>query len=679
MSLVVFTAASLMACGGGSSSTNKVNVLAKAVPALNEMTVPIGALVPSDSSRFERYLKNGIYLRNQTEVRMTLEDTSDSSAASSSFSSTNIQEQGVDEADRVKYDGQYLFIATDQGNSELLADDSNKASTAIRIMQRQSQGDMVELTTTVVNEPATHINGLYLSDNVLAVLSDIYDYSIATTSFVEGFFPSNREFNLSLVNVSSPQAPDISVSYTIDGAIVDSRRIGNILYVVSSYSAYLEGVVYGATEQEKLDNYNTIMQTDINALLPKYTDANGNEHLLVSADQCYLPENATELDGFDGLVTVTAIDLTAPSQMSSKCVNAQVQGVYANQEAIYLYGTNYQYLNSTASETSVIHKFNFNNQGVEYRASGRLDGRFNWNLSNLRFSGKGEYLRVVTTSGNSASGFNHQLNVLIEDGNELVIASQLPNNINTMPIGKVSDDGKVYEDIQAVRFFGDQAYIVTFQNKDPLYVLDLADNLHPVIKGALEIPGYSAYLHPISNDILLGIGQNVDPQVRGNSTEDDDTTTDGSPIVEGAKVSLFDVSNLSSPKELASIVYPDAYTPVEFNYHALSFLTMADSSTRFAMPIERWGTETRVDENQQKYDVWYSESALALFEISGVTAAAQLIDLGAISALESDEKAPFVSGWDDRSILHDDDIYYIHGAKVWRSSWLNSKQQSGPF
>jgi uncharacterized secreted protein with C-terminal beta-propeller domain len=682
---VIFT---LSACGG--SSSDPVNIIepVASMPNLNEMSVPLGSLAQQNGIEFERHLKNGVYLRNQNSFKINFSDSPESSSTNvgANFSTTINQEQGVDEGDRIKYDGEYLFIASQEPYVGLLEGDvsENNEHTVVRILRRTHDGAISEVNKLVVNEEATHINSLYLNNDVLAVLSDIYQYNIAASSFLGGFFPQEQNFNLTLMSVINPQVPNETASFTIDGSIIDSRRVGDVLYVVSSFSAKIGDLVYGDTDEEQLDNYNSILETDINDLLPRYTDGDGVEHNLVNAESCYIPEQATEFDGFDGIVTLTAIDLKSPGKLQSVCVNAQVQGLYASPSSVYLYGTEFQYQDNTTVETSVIHKFSFQGQSINYQASGNLDGRFNWGLSNLRFSEQGEYLRVVTTTGDRISGYQHRLNVLTQEANTLSVISQLPNDINPKLIGKQSDDGNVYEDIKSVRFYLDQAYVVTFLNTDPLYVIDLKDNLHPKISGELEIPGYSAYLHPISDDLLLGIGQSVDPTRIPNNISEDGTSTgvdeDDSPVIEGAKVSLFDISDKSNPKEIHSIIYGQSYTPVEYDYHALTALTMNNGNMRFSIPIERWLTETVVDENQQKYDVWRAENNLALFEVTGTTKEASLIDKGSITAeFPDDTQSNFISGWDDRAIFHDDDVYYIHGSNVWQSSWNLLDVVTGPL
>ncbi|NQY38313.1 MAG: beta-propeller domain-containing protein [Alteromonadaceae bacterium] len=92
-------------------------------------------------------------------------------------------------------------------------------------------------------------------------------------------------------------------------------------------------------------------------------------------------------------------------------------------------------------------------------------------ITKLRFSEQGEYLRVVTTAGSrgAAKGFDHRLNVLTQQGNELTLVAQLPNETNDKPIGKVNSFGKVLEDVKAVRFYDKKAYVITFETTDPLY------------------------------------------------------------------------------------------------------------------------------------------------------------------------------------------------------------------
>jgi uncharacterized secreted protein with C-terminal beta-propeller domain len=114
------------------------------------------------------------------------------------------------------------------------------------------------------------------------------------------------------------------------------------------------------------------------------------------------------------------------------------------------------------------------------------------------------------------------------------------------------------EQIYAVRFIGDIGYVVTFRQVDPLYIVDLSDPADPRVAGELKIPGYSAYLHPVGDGLLLGIGQDADSSGR---------TT-------GLQASLFDVSDPANPVRIDSEGFgTGATSEVEYDHHAFSFFS----------------------------------------------------------------------------------------------------------
>jgi uncharacterized secreted protein with C-terminal beta-propeller domain len=113
-------------------------------------------------------------------------------------------------------------------------------------------------------------------------------------------------------------------------------------------------------------------------------------------------------------------------------------------------------------------------------------------------------------------------------------------------VGRVGGLGRT-ERIQAVRFLGDLATVVTFRQTDPLYTLDLSDPAAPALLGELKVPGYSAYLHPVGDGRLLGIGQ--------------DATDQGAAL--GPQASLFDLSDLAAPTQLHRLTFGQGYSEVE--------------------------------------------------------------------------------------------------------------------
>jgi len=672
------------------------------VPELNDLQMsltPLARGVTKTATTFEQYIKNGLYLRslqNNYAVDGVLENTALADKASdgdAGFSQTNVQQQGVAEGDRVKYDGEHMFIANNQYDFQILERSmSEEAQSSVRVMQRDSNGDVSEAASIPLNLPSANINSLYLNNNTLVAVSDIYQeqavYMNDSYIAADSIMPTKAQFNVSLINVSEPQNSTKIGSLTIDGFVVDSRRVGDTLYIISRYSPVVDDLLYAESEEEQGENYRRIMDTKISDLLPKYRDQDGIEQALVTAENCYLPENATDKDGFDNMVTLTAININNPQQLSSACVNSQIQGIYATPSSVYLYSTNYvnqlffdNQVEQANEETSVIHKFELDGGAIDYAASGTVSGRFDWHMSNLRFSEHNGDLRVITTAGDRFSGYQHKLNILRQDNKTLTLAAQLPNANNPKPIGKVNNQGIVLEDIKSVRFFDELAYVVTFLTTDPLYVLDLSDAQNPVIRGELEVPGYSSYLHPVSENLLIGIGQNVGLGIleinNGQALPVEDF-----PLVDGAKVTLFDVSDLSAPREIRSLVFADAYTPVEYNYHAFTSLTAEDGTYRIAIPFERWLTSSYVQEEKGIVYEWSQENFLGLFDISNITqseSSAELNYIGRVDAIDIEEPIHHASSWDDRAILHDEDVYYIHGMQVWKSLWQNPEQVMGPF
>jgi uncharacterized secreted protein with C-terminal beta-propeller domain len=142
-----------------------------------------------------------------------------------------------------------------------------------------------------------------------------------------------------------------------------------------------------------------------------------------------------------------------------------------------------------------------------------------------------------------------------------------PDGGTLTEVGHLDDLG-VGERVRSVRFLDDVAYVVTFRQTDPLFAISVADPGAPRLLGELKIPGFSEYLHPVGDGLLLGIGREVDPE----TLED-----------RGLKVSLFDVSDPEAPAEAATWVLADTWSPVAQDPHAFSW---DPTRRRAAFPVE---------------------------------------------------------------------------------------------
>ena len=243
-----------------------------------------------------------------------------------------------------------------------------------------------------------------------------------------------------------------------------------------------------------------------------------------SAATCAAPPAFSGL----GMLTVLTVDLTKGLEPTdSVAVMTDGRIVYASPESLYVATERWADRPDPAKpETdkngavTAIHKFDISSpQRTQYRGSGTVSGYL---LSQWSLSEHEGVLRVVSTESPAWWGTGGET--------ESFLTTLRPSGGSLVQAGRIGGLGKG-ERVYAVRFVGDTGYVVTFRQIDPLYTVDLSLPERPRVLGELKIPGYSAYLHPIGEDLLLGVGQ--------------DATEEGRPT--GTQLSLFDVSDLRSP------------------------------------------------------------------------------------------------------------------------------------
>jgi len=364
---------------------------------------------------------------------------------------------------------------------------------------------------------------------------------------------------------------EVTRTLTVEGRYLSARLIdGTVRVVISSYPVNLPFVYPSneASENIALEaNRAVIDQTTLEDWLPEYTliesDGSKTEGLLVACNRTHRP---AEFAGFETLSVLTFGVEDGVDAGDATAVIAGGETVYASTEAIYV-ATNVwvppvlfddgslDVMNESYS--TAIHKFSLNGSDpAEYEASGSVRGHLLNQFAMDEYEGR---LRVATTDG-PPWGF--------DDTSESFVAVLEQQGDQLVEVGSVGEMGKG-ERIFSVRFIAEAAYVVTYRQVDPLYVVDLSDPANPVVAGELKILGYSAYLHPIGEGRLIGIGQ--------------DATEEGRSL--GAKVSLFDVSDPSDPREVDSFVMEDSYTDVEWDHHA--FLYWAPEQI-MVMPLQDW-------------------------------------------------------------------------------------------
>lgn len=645
----------LSGCGGSSSTmtTPEPEPAPQQAPPINQAKAFDGPLVKAGEAKVAQYLKNGVYSATREAVIVPFNDgavPTPGIEAESGFSTTNTQEAGVDEADRIEYDGTYLYVATQPQWFDI-----EQQGASVRILQRNDDFSLTEVNVLSADKEAAAIDGLYLADDRLAVLrNDTPIYAFAEIA-IAPWEPAEQKVTIDIYDVTQPASAVNSTQIEVDGWMITSRRIGDDLYLATAYTPHVEGIQTGSNEQTVLnDNYTLLQSTPVSELMPTVS-IDGVEAPLVDAENCYIPAQADELDGFAQLVVLSKVNLQQPQQVESVCLSTFAYTLYMSEENMYL-------ATDLAGDTG-FHKISL--QDMAYQASGSVVGLLGWRSApNLRIDEQDGFLRVISSDYREEQP-QHKLTVLEQQGDVLTPVAELPNANQPEPLGKPG------EDVFAVRFIDDKAYVVTFERIDPLYVLDLSDNRQPLVAGSLEIPGFSSYLHPMDNGYLLGVGQSV------SATE---LPVDGRvpvepPTLDGVKLSLFDVRDPAAPIEVSTLSYAQSYTPVEFDYRALSVLNQ-NGVYQFAMPLEFWGQGTS-DGGAASTSFAAAENRLLLLDVDTQSANATLNEVNQLSATPSTEV--YVYAGNDRSVIHGQYVYYIHGNQVWRGQWSADSEVVGPF
>lgn len=490
----------------------------------------------------------------------------DDDAGSGDFSGTNVQEAGIDEPDVVKTDGSVVYALS---NGRLYA-----------VEERGTP----RLLGSIAVEGATE---LLLADDRLLVIGDSpgADTPVATSPRApigaDLALPYRAGVRIVIVDVADPAAMKITDELEVDGQYVSARLVDGVARIVlRSFGPALD-FVYPSTdsaaalERAERVNREVVEASTLADWLPSYRTGGGEkEQPAYDCNRTYAPP---VFSGF-GLLSVLTVDPVDPDLGDTTSVLADGETVYASAQRLYVATSQWDGVSIQTgvesvepaqravvapSQRTLVHSFDIRGAGAaRYLVSGEVRGGV---LNQFSMSEHKGDLRVATTDQTADGGSQSYVTVLTDDGEQLV------------QTGQVGGLGKG-EQIYAVRFLGDRGYVVTFRQTDPLYVLDLADPADPRVTGELKIPGYSAYLHPIEGDLLIGIGQ--------------DATDQGRRL--GSQVSLFDVSDPANPTRLQQRALGPASSPAEFDHHAFLHWTATDLTV---IPVQSFNNRSGVGSN----------------------------------------------------------------------------------
>jgi len=621
------------------------------------------------------------------------------SGGATSFTTTNLQERGVDEHDYVKTDGDFVYIVRSGWNSEgnpFIADaalprPNSGAYTNLRVVDiNPSNASASALTEIPLDFAAgSYDTGMFLYDagNRLAITANSDSFSI-WGSWYDSYSWTDSTSQVGLVDISNPAAPGIADQMSMDGRIISSRRVGNMLYVASRFTPSIRGIDY-YVEEGSAEYNNSVAKIEaatLDELLPQVSINDGRSESLSQPEDCFVARRGN-IEASADVITVAAINLDTATIADSVCYVGPSETMYMSPRSLYLATTRYDYETNNGGDeffyadpdiTTEIHKFALNAGSIDYRASGSVAGHMGWDPEKKpwRMSESGNQLRVVTMTdrfsfwpGGSDTDNSPVTLTVLDDTNSgrLDTLATLPNSLRTENLGKPG------ERLYASRFVGDRAYFVTFRATDPLYVIDLSNPADPRVAGELEIEGYSDYLHPVSDRLLLGLGKDAIP--------DEDGEFRGA-WEQGVKLSLFDVSNPADPREVDTIIVGKRGTSTSAlrTHKAFTYMPAANGNlARLALAIDL--NETPNEYISGHPSDWYSwtSSGAWLFEVDqGSTPGIR--EVGRMLTRFPDGSSYYGSDgdWNERTIIADDAVYYVSDFEVFGASWNSPGAFNGP-
>ena len=453
------------------------------------------------------------------------------------FSTTNVQVENVDEADIIKTDGDYIYYV---------------ASSKIYIIEAKELKIIAEIKMQDEIQKSVYPYEIFINKDKLIVLAGLYEQEKeqAKTSGEIGVpydyarVMSQNTAVAMIYDISNKEKPELLRQLGLDGNYVNSRMIGDNVYFISSKNVYY---------------YNNMKDDEI---LPRITDTASSENTKIvdCTDIAYFKDT----DNYSYML-VGGFNINNNDDMSVETFFGASSDIYASEKNLYITQTKYD---DYYKSKTIIYKFYLDNSKISLTAKAEIEGYLNNQFSMDEYEGN---LRVATTYYTNK---NSMINVLKEVITDEYVEPEYSNRLyvldeNLNEIGRIDDLAKD-EKIYSVRFMQKMGYIVTFEEIDPLFVIDLSDPTNPQIKGELKIPGYSAYLHPYDETHIIGIGYNTKNNKYGGI------------ITDNMKMSMFDVSDLENPKEMFSIDIGKDYTYSDVLYnHKVLFYKKSDNLIGF--------------------------------------------------------------------------------------------------
>lgn len=497
------------------------------------------------------------------------------------YSKTNTQVQGVDEADIVKTDGTYIYYLTNE---------------KLTIINTENASQMKEMSTIKFDETFTP-EEIFLNNDKIIVIGKRYEYDKTERKIgidEDYLYPNYMDktyTSAKLYNVKDKINPTLERTVEVEGDYLTARMIGSNVYIASNKYMYYAYIC------------NTYKSTELNEddFKPHYLDtATSNETKSINFDCIYyIPEFEDT-----NYLNIVAFNITNNQEANVESYLGAGEEIYASKENLYVTKTKYDYeRKNKTSITTEIYKFNLNNANCTFAKAGDVPGSV---LNQFSMDECNGYFRIATTDSTSWNSESNTNNLYV-----------LNENLET--IGKIEGLAKG-ERIYSVRFMGNRAYMVTFVETDPLFVIDLSNPTTPTVLGELKIPGYSKYLHPYDETHLIGIGEDTEVVNYGYGDR---------VVTNGMKMAMFDVTDPNNPQELYNVKIGEkgTYSELLYNHKALLFskekniiafpISITDNDYKvtfqgaivYGVSLEKgFELKTKISNSATDYDRYYSRN-----------------------------------------------------------------------
>ncbi len=543
------------------------------------------------------------------------------------YSTTNVQVQGVDEADIVKTDGEYIY-QINKGN--------------IVVVKAYPEEEMKVISTISFKDEMISPIELYIDKKYMTVVAS--NYSDIVNSSYSDFRPNSDGTKVIVYDISDRKNIKKVREFGVDGSYVSSRKIGSSVYLVSNKDVYL----YGVNDDKKIT--------------PCYSDtAIKEEKVKVGySDIRYFPGSTG-----NNFMIISGINLDKMDEPAKvETYLGAGQNIYCSLDNLYVSitgytGTDYsgdinelakaksRIISNRANEITKVYKFSLNNGQITYLKEGSVPGRILNQFSMDEYNG---YFRIATTVGSEVSGTSKNNVYILDD--ILNIKGKIEN---------IAPGEKIY----STRFMGDRCYMVTFKKVDPLFVIDLKDPASPKILGALKIPGYSDYLHPYDENHIIGFGKDTEVY--------EDTA-----YYQGMKIALFDVSDVNNPVQKFQEIIGDRGTDSELlrNHKALLF---SKEKNLMAFPVNEKRIQDKNNNNMNavtQYGYSYFQGAYVynIDLVKGFTLKGKITHMNDKGALKSGRYS-FKSNKSVQRILYIGDTLYTLSNSMIKANDINDLKE----